>query len=96
MMAPLGMAGGSAAMAHAPAAAMAQHDAHCAGSEAPGEDADGSTAMLDCMSICSAIAEASRTGLAHKSFAAEAAEQIPSHFTHGIHPESEPPPPRFS
>lgn len=101
MLTPLSMIGDGGAMAHKAAIAhkadmASAADAHCAGSEQQDEDQEGSKAMLDCMSICSAIAGSASASFRPQPLFASSPEVFPVPFHVGIHPESDPPPPRLS
>lgn len=94
LLAPIGMLGQvGSAMAHAPTVSAP----HCAEMDMPadGED-EGSGAMLDCMSICSAVAHTGQAELARLVIHEPPLDALLPRGLVGIHPESDPPPPRFS
>jgi hypothetical protein len=93
VLSPLGMSQGMA-MAHAPEAVTA--DGHCGDSQAPADENEGSGAMLDCMGICSAIAAADEAWAARGAPATASIQAPAMPALSGLHPESEPPPPRIS
>lgn len=99
LFAPLAMMGGHAAMAAPVAAGMDMGDMqadssdHCAGME--GKD-DGQPASIDCMIACSAIPSlGSELGVQPAMDGMAQAIALHDHLR-GLHPASDPPPPRFS
>jgi hypothetical protein len=93
---PLAMSQGGTAMAHAPAAEMDMAGGHCGDTQAPAEEDESSKAMLDCMGICSAIAAGDHEWLGRGHVLAAAIKVSNLSVLSGLHPESEPPPPRIS
>lgn len=101
LVAPLGMMGGHAAMAMpVPAQPAMDHMAamstagHCADMDKQSEDQRGSG--IDCMIACSALPSAESEIAAHP-LAATVVQPIPLvEGLSGLHPESDPPPPRFA
>ena len=96
LLAPLGMASGHAELAMAPHSATMAHrtDAagHCMGMDQPSKSHQRS--CIDCVIVCSAMATAANEIAAHPMDAA-ALPRIPLQARiHGLHPESDPPPPR--
>ena len=93
LLAPLTMLGGGAATAM-PHDTMASMD-HCAGMDEPSQDRPG--ADIDCMMVCAAVPPPLAPRLDSHTVAPAA---LP-HFAvatapHGLDPEAETPPPRFS
>lgn len=88
---PLAMSRAGMAMASGAAAGM--EEGHCSDHPA-GKDRE--QAMIDCLGICSAIAQCDQRwgDSGHILAAAVAASNVP--VLTGLHPESELPPPRFS
>ena len=96
LLAPLGMASGHAAMAMAPHSAASLHRidvaGHCMGMGHPSKAQPPS--CIDCMITCSALA-AGESQIAAHPMAAAPLPRIPLQARiHGLHPESDPPPPR--
>ena len=105
LLAPLGMVGNRAAMAmpSVPNAAMhhagnAEQPAHCADMAGPSEDetAPDRDCLIDCAIACSAIPAAGST-MADQPLAISVAQPLLRlGLVSGLHPESDPPPPRIS
>ena len=101
LFAPLGMIGDHAAMATRTAAvagtdhgAMMRATNDCPGDEAPSRDLPASS--VDCTIACSVLPGA-ETGIAARPKPAVMAPAAPpATGLAGLHPESDPPPPRFS
>ena len=101
LFAPFGMIGGHAAMAM-PAATSAMPDhasmmdpaSHCADREEPSKDRPGSS--IDCMIACSALPSA-ESGVGDQTLPVALVLVFPrATGVAGLHPESDPPPPRLS
>ena len=93
---PLVMSG-DRGMAHAATIETPAMGGHCAdSSESQKGQRQGPEALLDCTSICSAIADAQPDRLDVDVLLAAATEAVRPPFLGGIDPESETPPPRFS
>ena len=91
-LAPLAMIGGQPLAAHARSAAASDH---CAESEKPVETAPAAPA--DCMIACTGCLPTQGGGPAIFPRLEPAARQAPVAIRiHGLHPEAETPPPRFS
>jgi len=101
LFAPLGMMSEHAAMAVAPSAQpvmgqMAAMDmaGHCADMDKQSQDQPGSG--IDCMIACSALPSTEGAVIA-RPMTASVLQKIPvMEGLNGLHPESDPPPPRFS
>lgn len=102
LFAPLGMMGGHAAMAMPAQATQAAMDhgammdpgGHCADREKQSHDRKG--ASIDCMIACSAMPTAELRVEDRPSMPAIVEPAAPANGLRGLHPESDPPPPRFS
>lgn len=101
LFAPLAMSGSHAAMAMPAPAAMAPmsgHEAaaadHCA--DMGGASKDLPTADIDCMMACAAMPSALSEVAAYSVAAALPPPLALASGVHGLHPESETPPPRFA
>ncbi|HEU0135568.1 MAG TPA: hypothetical protein VFR28_12165 [Allosphingosinicella sp.] len=97
LLTPLRMWGGEAmAMPHhAPAAAAAAADDHCAGShQAPAGKSE--RPQVNCMMACAAVAPPAHPAVGPAPAAAPCYQANALFFTTGIRPEFEPPPPRLS
>ena len=102
LLAPLGMVGQHAAMAIPGTAQAAEHYAenadHCAGmsSESEDEGSPNTGCLVDCAVACSAI-PALGSEIADQPIALALAQRLAliSRVT-GLHPESDPPPPRIA
>jgi hypothetical protein len=95
------MVGGHAAMAMPVAAApMIGHAAamdpagHCADMDKQSGDRAGSS--IDCLIACSALPSAASEIAAHPSAASVPRQASPAVGLRGLHPESDPPPPRLA
>lgn len=105
LLAPLTMAGGHAAMAMPPAAKAVTHHSehgmsagHCAGMSGQSDDPSDrpSGPSIDCMIACSCL-PAAGTGIGeHATPVAMVEPPLFSAGLSGLHPESDPPPPRFA
>jgi hypothetical protein len=101
LVAPLGMMGGHAAMAM-PVSAQPAMDhmaamspgGSCADMDKQPEDQSGPG--IDCMIACSAVPSAEGGIAGHPLAAADVQPPPPSEAASGLHPESDPPPPRFA
>lgn len=104
LIAPFGMMGSHAAAAAAPPAPMpASHgDAHAAPAApdhcapAGGDEGDRTQQSIDCTIFCAAMAAPGAEVAQRAAFAAIALGNRLEPIRHGLNPESEPPPPRFS
>jgi hypothetical protein len=97
VLAPLGMMDAHAAMA-APAPGLAAHHGqssdHCAGMDQP--EKLKPVSCIDCIMVCSGVPVA-ESGVAAHPLATAPLPRLPlEQRVHGLHPESEPPPPRFA
>ncbi len=94
IVAPFGRVAAAEAMstAHQPAAMAG----HCQDMPAPDEDRGSGQSEIDCLVACAAIAAPEAVALAGRvPTAAPRAGSLPRVFA-GLHPEADPPPPRFS
>lgn len=103
LFSPLSMASGHAAMAMpAPSASAMEHKqaatpaGHCADMNTDRDTGDQSRVDIDCMIACSAIPAADFEVETHAMAAAFLEPGRLVSALHGLHPESDPPPPRFS
>lgn len=99
LFAPVGIAGGHAAMAQAAAAHAAgmEMTEHCAGQEQRQEQqqpVNGCGCVADCAVAWSVLPDLSTTMAAHPVAEAMRQRLRPAAALDGLHPESEPPPPR--
>ena len=97
MLAPLGMMSAHARMAM-PASASSGHEmaasSHCPGMDQPRKEKPVSG--IDCTIACSALPSAESTIAVHPMAAAEVPPIALVTFLPGLHPESDPPPPRLA
>ena len=97
VLAPLGMMGAHPAMA-TPAAAVAPHHGlasdHCAGMDQP--EKPKPVSCIDCIMVCSGLPVAQSDIAAHPLATAPLPRLPLEQRVDGLHPESEPPPPRFA
>ena len=100
LLAPLSMSHAAMAMpAGAPAAADHHTDAvasahHCGGTDQP--DKERPVSGIDCTIACSAVSSAESDIVARPILAAPVPQIALASSLHGLHPESDPPPPRFA
>ena len=95
VLAPLGMMTAHPAMAMPAPAAGAHHGQdHCAGMDQPAKPQPVS--CIDCILVCSALPAVESEIVAHPVGAAPLPRLAREARVHGLHPESEPPPPRFA
>lgn len=97
VLAPLGMMSTHAAMA-APAPASNVHHSqaseHCAGMDQPARPKPVS--CIDCIMVCAGLPAANSDIAAHPLATAALPGLPPEQRVRGLHPESEPPPPRIA
>ena len=97
LLAPLGMRGGEAmAMPAGADSQMGPMGGHCSKPVQPAGDHKSSKPMLDCMSMCSAIAAPGSPMTAPVLLAAMPHTVVGAAMLVGSTPERDPPPPRFS
>jgi len=97
VLAPLGMMGAHPAMATpnpAVAALHGQGSEHCAGMDQP--EKPKPVSCIDCIMVCSGLPVAESDVAAHPLATAPMPRLPLEQRVHGLHPESEPPPPRFA
>ena len=97
MLAPFGMMSAHAEMAM-PVSAASGHEmassGHCAGMNQPREEKPASG--IDCTIACSAVPSAEGTIIVHPTAAAQTPPIALATSLLGLHPESDPPPPRLA
>jgi hypothetical protein len=100
ILAPIGMMSGHAAIAMSAVSAGAHHmdemasPDHCAGMDQPSKNS--SQTSVDCTFACSVLPAAETEIGAHPLAASSAPYARPNQAVHSLHPESDPPPPRYA
>ena len=102
LLAPFGMMSAHAQMAAPESAAVGHHMSaagssdHCGDRDSDSSDEKQRPSGIDCTIACSAVASVEATIVAHPHAAVPAPPITLAATLHGLHPESEPPPPRFA
>ena len=102
LFSPISMAAGHSAMAMpASSAAMADHmsatpTGHCADMSGEQDKSAPTGPSIDCMIACAAMPAADFSVAVHPLFVAFIEPARLTGALHGLHPESDPPPPRYT